>query len=234
MIEQMNASLVRWSAEHKKWTEKWSRSAQKKDAFFQPYTTTLDLFLTVVSLLNQIGVRFDESSRQLSNILQKVPDHQDPVIKSKLERQTKLLKDTKRALDDLEKKRTNINDDLKRTQKKMRNCRSNTQKQTKLQEHCNSLKQKRKQLKTDIIEQTKTYRQVQKQYRTNTENIYQQSQQKELARLTNMSEPLRNFIEALKIDPALLTEAIQKHDPKADLTSWKEKYFTSTFQETSV
>jgi 16S rRNA C967 or C1407 C5-methylase (RsmB/RsmF family) len=113
-------------------------------------------------------------------------------------------------LDDLERKRTNINDDLDQIQKNKGNCRLNTRKHTKVQEHCNSLKQKRKKLKTDIIEQKEKYQQAQKQYRTNTENIYQRSEKKELARLQNMSEPLWNFIEALKIDPALLAEAIQK------------------------
>ena len=145
-----------------------------------------------------------------------------------------MLKRAKRAVGDLENKRKHINDDLNWTQKNMDNCRLNTRKHTKLQEHNNSLKQKRKQLRINIVKQKEAYRQVQKQYRTNTEKIYQQSQEKELTRLKNMAGPLVNFVEALKIDPAPLTKAIQKHDPEADLTSWKKKHFTSSFHETSV
>jgi chromosome segregation ATPase len=172
--------------------------------------TYKDLFLIVISPLNLIGVQFDKSSKELNKILQKVPNHDDGSIKSEIKREIRMLKKAKRALDVLEKEQEHNNGDLNRSQKNMGNCRLNTRKHTKVQEHCNSLKQKRKKLKTDIIEQKEKYQQAQKQYRTNTENIYQRSEKKEVDRLQNMSEPLWNFIEALKIDPALLAEAIQK------------------------
>jgi hypothetical protein len=49
-----------------------------------------------------------------------------------------------------------------------------------------------------------------------------------------MQEPLKNFVTALRINPAKMNKAIQKHDPERDLTSWREEYFSPSFKQTEV
>ncbi len=51
-----------------------------------------------------------------------------------------------------------------------------------------------KKIKETNTKATEMYRQVRKQYRTNTENIYQESQEKELIRLTKLPDSLKKFL----------------------------------------
>jgi len=63
------------------------------------------------------------------------------------------------------------------------------------------------------------YRKAQKEYPMNKENICQESQKKELTRLKNMPDSLKNFVTALKINPTLIENAIENHNTGKDLIS---------------
>ena len=234
MIKETNETLVRWSAECKKLTEKHNHLIQKKEAYFQPYTTTIDLFLVAIVALDQVAAQFDQSSKELDRILRKLPKHEDRSIKSEFAQEISKLKEAKHDLDVLEKKQEQIKVDLDRTRENLGKCPLNTLKHKKLEQRQDSLKEERKQLKIGIGEEKEAYQDAQKEYRINMTKIYQQGQKKELDRLKKMPQPLKNFIIALKIDPSSLEEAIEKHDPEADLTAWKNKHFSSSFTQKSA
>ncbi len=234
MIEKKIQDLNRWSAEHKKWAEKFKRSLKEKDSSFQPYTTTLNLFQIAISLCDQIAVQFDDSSEELEKILQKIKKHEKGSVESELVQARSMVNEAKRNLDALEKERRQVENDLDRTRTNLCNSELNERKKNKLQEHQKSLKQDRKRLIQQIQMQQETCRQAEKQYRTNTEIIYQESQKKELTRLKNMPDSLKNFLTALKINQTLLKDAIQNHNPETDLNSWKETHFPPSFKETSI
>jgi chromosome segregation ATPase len=234
MIEEKAEDFKRWSTEHKQWAKKLRLSLQKKDSSFQSYTTTLDLFQTIISACDQIAEDFDKSSKELEKILRTIPKPENRSVKSKLIQERSIVKKEKHNLDALEKELHQVQNNLERIQKKLDNSQLNTQKHKKFQEDYESLVANRKDLKKQIKRQRETCQQVEKQYRTNTEEIYKESQKKELARLKTMPDPFEKFIKALKIDPASLKQAIEKYNPETDLSSWEETYFSSSFKSTAV
>jgi hypothetical protein len=89
---------------------------QKNDAYFEPYTTTRNLFVVAISALGQVGAKFDESSKDLNTILQNLPKHEDRLIKSEFAREISTLKKAKHDLEVFENKQVQIKDDLSRIQ----------------------------------------------------------------------------------------------------------------------
>jgi chromosome segregation ATPase len=226
MIEEKIEDFNRWSAEHRKWAEKFKRSLKTKDPSLPSYKTTLNLFQVAISLCEQIAVQFDESSEELEKILRNIQKHEKGSVKAELAQERSMVNEAKRDLDALENEQCRIKENLDRIRKDLGNSRLNSRKHNKLKENQESLIENRKKLKQQIKKQQETYRQAQQQYLTNTKNIYQESQKKELTRLKNMPDSLKNFVTALKIDPDLIENAIQKHDAEKDLNSWKENYFS--------
>jgi len=233
MIEEKIQDFNRWSAEHRKWAGKFKRSLKTKDPSLQSYTTTLNLFEVVISLCDQIAVEFDESSKELEKILRNIQKHEKGSVKAKLAQERSMVNEAKRDLDALENEQRRIKENLDRTRKDLGNARLNSRKHYKLKENQKSLLEDRKELKQQIKNRRETYRQAQKQYLTNTENIYQDSQKKEFTRLKTMPESLKDFVKVLKIDPTLLKDAIENHNPETDLTSWKKSHFSSSFKQNS-
>jgi chromosome segregation ATPase len=234
MIEETNEALLRWSVEHKKRCNKLNRSIKRKEEQYQPYTTTLNVFLAVINALNEVAVQFEKSSETLNEILQHLPKSADGWVESDIALADSKLQKVKDVLDASEKRKEQVRTELKRIQQKLGNYRPNTKKYIKLQEQQESLRQELKELKGEITNERFRYRQAQELHRKNMETIRVEIEKEELIRLKTMSEPLENFIAALNIKSDALKEAMQKHNPEADLTSWKTKYFPSSSKQTTA